>query len=219
MDVYNTAPPVFDAIVTGTCGYVQPAIESLIASMVFFYWTAYESLAVDLWVASVNDSNALAEAFISYVKDGRTGRSRNSEQGKAQERSMPLINLQRYGYDLRGKMGTVLRDENKVRFDGFRDVQSVYKAVFGIKAENAFKNANDVQVVEAVRNLIAHRAGKMDKEFIERVERRPAFSASKVGDQLELTVASVRPHVDTLIRSSIVLAKFVDECVTSHDRS
>ena len=151
------------AVVVNKWTYAHPrlraGVRAVLLSQITLAWTAIEMLAADLWIAAVNERpNPLATNFARSV------------QHKAQDKSIPLTALAKYGdhdFNLQRMMGRILHDEKKVDFTSLESTAFAYEKAFGRRF--AALDSDDLKLLELVRNLILHRAGIVDPDFIDRI--------------------------------------------------
>src|SRR5262249_32108698 len=137
---------------------VYDSARVLLSSSTSTAWTAFECLATDLWVAALDSRPAtLAQrALKSLPSDDQS----DGISGKG----IAVWQLAKYGFDLRGCMGRVL----KPKFD-LTSLSNIKKAYFSAfeksKQIDALFTAQDLNLLEASRHVIVHRAGIVDGEF------------------------------------------------------
>ena len=198
-------------------------VEFLIINMILGTWTAFEVFATDLWVAAINNgpSSLAEEVFAGAQKqplkpemDGVQKRETMSE-----EKTIRLSVLKNYGYDLRGKMGNLLKDEGKVRFDSFANTIRAYEVAFGsgvLKILNkADKECGNIAFLEAARNALVHRGGLADSKFREKVGYAIGSSyhhLKALGDAEKIPIRGgmVKELAESTMSTSLRLIKFVD---------
>lgn len=215
-DMWNIGGVVLHAIIEAGDVYVKPGADALLSQIVVASWSAFESSAIDLWVNSVDTSLALAENVIKRKPSSSRG---NEESEFSEEKTVKLNNLHRYGYDLRDKMGRVLVNEKKVRFESFNLLKSAYRAAFGNDSEDVFGKYPDLHVIEAIRHLIAHRAGVADQKFLKLVRSQNRFGYLKEGELIQLDAPYVADSIDSIVNCFVELFMFVDERVGHDERS
>jgi hypothetical protein len=183
-------------------------LAAQLAVVVTQTWTAYEVFATDLWVKAV-DCRPRKLAMHAAT----TGRGETAQEDRSISKNIPIMMLQKYGFDLRTCLGTVLRDSKRFDFDSLSGLKTAYVAAFDKSISGLFDGLDHDQLawLEAVRNVLAHRAGKADEKFLSRVKRHPKFSRLKVGDEVVIDGELVAAYFNAIIRSVVALAKFVDK--------
>jgi hypothetical protein len=141
---------------------MRAALKTLLLSAIVSAWTAFECLSTDVWVATVNAyPQTLAMRALSAPANG------NSVDGLG-GKQVQVSFLAKHGFDLRFKMGGLL----KPKFDltSLENFRAAYLPVFGKSDElKAIFASQDLNLLEASRHVIVHRAGIMDEQFCSRV--------------------------------------------------
>lgn len=177
----------------------------LVYAVVSGAWTAFECAAKDAWVQAVNLSPMrLAQgAFKTLPTDAEADLSR---------RSVSVGLLAKHGFDVRHKLGLIL--SGRFDFTGVLGIRTAYVSAFGDDAQlvDVVRN-DDLAFLEAVRHLIAHRAGVVDDEFLRRAGAR---SRQVAGEQLELDVAAVTQCINAALIGGDQLLRYVDEWLAAN---
>ena len=99
-------------------------------------------------------------------------------------------------------MGNLLFAEKKVDFQQLKTIRAAFNVAFGGRFEPIFEqNSRSLVTLEAVRNLFAHKGGKIDQAFVQRVKNDETFRNRKEGDLLSVDggyVCSQCCHCNTL---------------------
>jgi len=122
----------------------RAALEAVLAAMITSAYSAFETLAADLWVKTVDMHFELAANALG-------------------DKQLPGNLVAGYGGDISNVGGRVLRDTKKVTFDSLSGIQDAYKQAFKGAINTAF--GPQLRHTEKVRHLIAHRAGLIDDKF------------------------------------------------------
>ena len=182
------------------------AAESIISGVVTGVWTAFEAMSGDLWEAALNASpNVLAKL------PGEKARG-EKDLGK----QISVDRLAQHGFDLRGKMGTLLRE--RFEFSSLDKIRIAYAAAFPAKHEIPILLCDEKALfrLSMVRNLIVHRAGVVDEEFAGKMRNDPELSKVAKGETLKLTGTLARELVDPVIECGTQLIRKVDEFLVAH---
>ena len=180
---------IFEMLSTLTNDYLGKSIDYTLASMITGTWTAFQTMAGDLWTVSLNlhpVSLALMGGNEKWIgqKAGaippKEATPMNAESEDTQQRrqdkgrTLRLTDLHEFTdgtFDLRSKMGDFLR--NHFDFTSLATIRRAYSLAFSDKWKG-----NDRIVVESIgialadnaldglselRNLIVHRAGIVDR--------------------------------------------------------
>jgi hypothetical protein len=170
-----------------------------LAQQLLSAWTAFEVLSTDLWVAALNENPLRLVPAFTKRPDGD------------QEKSLSIFAIQQVGYDLRHSMGTLLRNTGKANFISLSSTRRVYEKTFGSELSAIFEDEN-LRLLELIRNLFAHRAGKVDETFVrETASLKYPFGTPRLGEMLELDGPIVRDLCLTAMKRGQELATFVDD--------
>lgn len=158
--------------------FVTHGVETILASQILNAWTAVESFLKDLWETAVNHG---PRQWTNRVLEAKAVRGL-----KEQERSVPLSILQRHEYDVRLKMGSILKA--KVPFETLEEVLAAYATVFGEEITRTYTPAmlTETRALEATRHLLAHRGGVVDRKFKGVVKQIARFASVEEGKQMHI---------------------------------
>jgi hypothetical protein len=183
---------------------VSSSIRFIVRAAITSAWTAFECLAKDLWVVSLNSRpiNLAHRTFRSVTDDSPF----DGLSGK----SISVGLLAREGFDLRSCLGTLL--SSKFDFTGVSGIREAYFAAFerSETLKTIFVNA-ELDRLEAIRHLVVHRAGIIDAEFKRRVQTNVAE-----GELLALDGQAVSTLSNTAIHAGCDLLEFVDKWLLSN---
>lgn len=205
---------------------IRIAFETILFSVLTGTWTAFESMAVDLWVAALNaHPGGLSELRGRRARKKAAAKARQAGEGTeilqastetAEGAKIDVSLLRRHHYDLSGRMGTILK--RRFEFSRLRGVRDAYTAAFDVdfEAVDASLSNRDLDALEAVRNVLVHRGGLVDDMFADRVKRIPGLSDFKEGDPLQVDGALVSSMVNSVVGSCIALIKAVDEWLVTN---
>ena len=157
---------------------LNEAVDATFKSSLVHLYTTLEVFAADLWVRALNlgpPDLALAVCTNRHTK------------GKPEEKQIKLSELSRYGFDIRQKLGSMLREGEKVSFDSLTKVAKSYRDAFGPMAEPLFETkvnySADVFILGELRNLIVHRASVVDQRFHDKLTALEPFPATPLSTQ------------------------------------
>jgi len=197
------------------------ALESIYISLLVNIWTSFEVLATDLWIAATNARpKTLGDIALKSPKIREHGSPLNPMDGKQKDdlTSISIDTLARYGYDIKNKIGTIVYEAQKFSFNRLANIHSVYKINFKDEADTLFKQHDQVRILEAVRNVLTHRAGIIDQTFKDRVAQDQRLSAKglEIKQKLDLSGSDVAHYVNSTIRCGNDLLGFVDSWLLTH---
>ncbi len=129
-----------------------------------------------------------------------------------------------YGYDLRQRMGDLLRDNKKVDFQSLRNMQKAYLVAFRDAVQPLVRETDqayaNVMILSAIRNVLLHRRGKVDREFTSIVGKAarnslPAITALKEGDRVAIRGGMLKELHTSVVDLCTKLMRFVDQEMAS----
>ncbi len=173
----------------------QTSIRVLLTSSTTLIWTAFECLARDLWVSSLNTGNTIL-AQTAFRSVG----AKNIQVGL----------IARYGFDLRNHLGSLL--SSKVKFSDVSGIHKAYVAAYeNPDTFGAIFDRDELRFLEKCRHLIAHRAGIIDEKF-----KKETSSVQEVGEVLVLDANKVSGFAASAIDTGVKLLRFVDSWLVDH---
>jgi hypothetical protein len=134
-------------------------------------WTSFECVASDSWEAAVNVRPLMLghPAFANLPQDGE-------DIAGLETRSVSVGLLAKHGFDIRGKLGTLLKP--KFDFAGVSGIRKAYAAAFGDKLPlDSILGDDNLYGLEVVRHAIVHRAGIADELYLKRTHSTIALGA------------------------------------------
>lgn len=157
---------------------MRESMEAILASVIIESWTAFESLAGDLWVAGVDNGPKEVVSRILLSK----------ELLKPDDPVKPEM-IPQLEYDARTAPGSWLREVGKVSFAKLDYIRLFYSEAFGREVKKLFDDLDGglIFALSAFRNALTHAGGRADKKFKERVFGRfSEFDITKEGDRILL---------------------------------
>jgi hypothetical protein len=190
---------------------VRDGMQGMFYSAVIASWTAFESLATDLWVNSLN--HRPKSLGMSALKAQR----RKSDDDESNVDNLGAISvdvLAKYDFDLRERIGYYLWREQVFKFNNLSSIRSAYKAAFGKQAKEWFNDEKfdkDLPTVEALRHVLAHRGGIIDDRFLDRVKSKPHLSHLVKDQKIVLDGDAAAKSAEVAFVCGFTLADHVDE--------
>jgi hypothetical protein len=190
--------------------------NALLAASITGAWTAFETMSGDLWEAAVNahpeglaslggSANRLTKKDKSEAEPPEQKRSKNDEQPKVR-----LDLIQMHGFDIREKMGTILR--GRFGFSRLEGIREAYCSAFHKRAhkiDGAVGN-QALDALSAVRNVIVHRAARADSEYLSKAHRLK-LPLINLGGELILDGEIVVGLIGPAMKCAQDLLLYVDE--------
>jgi hypothetical protein len=181
-------------------------------------WTAIETMLGDLWEAALNSHPKTLASLDGKPRgaadkaDGRSGARIDPESKK-----LDLNLVARHGFDLRNSMGTIFRLERRFEFTRLSSAREAYLRAFSDKAsrvETAIKS-DSLEALSAVRNVLLHKAGTADDEYVKQSARLKIPPAAK-GDKIKLNGQNTADLIKPAIASCKSLMIAVDDWVAQN---
>ena len=193
------------------------SVLDLMAQQLVMVWTAFETLAGDLWEACINARPKLGYAALGAAVDPQS--DEEEDRKRKAKLSMPLSLLEDFGFNVRDKMGTVLRRHQKWNFSSRREAREAYLTVFEKSHHAAIRVAFDdkrLRWLFGVRNAVVHAAGAADRPYFELVAGHPVLSQVLAGAQISIDGAICYELVPACLESCRTLLQFVDRWMVSN---
>jgi len=181
----------------------KTGVQSVFYSMILNSYAAFETLAADLWVEAVNSKPSFAKKL----------------KGDAASKSISLDKLSEYQYDIKDRIGELLKDTEKVSFQRLSNIADAYAFTFSEEeAINAGlkKNAGITQA-EKVRHLIAHKGGRVDRSFLRQSVNWPEFSHAAENEYLAIDGHMVCSLVNSCITTAVNLIRLVERRLSARN--
>jgi hypothetical protein len=176
-------------------------LDSFLAAIIVNTWTAFETLSGDLWEAALNCHPEILSDL---------------SRGGNDERAIPIGLLQKYKFDLSNAMGTILKERN-IRFDKLENIRDNYEWAFGKESTVAESLADkSLDSLSSVRNLFVHRAGVVDKRYLNRTKNLPCAPSAAIGTPILLDGESVLNLTRPVMGRGVELLGFVDDWLAEH---
>jgi hypothetical protein len=188
-------------------GELGATLDTLMTSQVLLIWAAFETMAGDLWEAAVN-----AHPQTLARLGGKLGRDK--DKGK----TLPMHYLEQHGYNLEHVMGTVLRD-HRFSFAKLDNIEKAYRSAFpdGSKpgSEEFWQDAS-LKAICALRNLIVHKAGVVDEDFLKTRGPHPQVAHLSLNERFTPDGLILQRVFREFVAFSEDLMQSVDNWVATH---
>jgi len=145
-------------------------------------FTAFESMATDMWVRAVNRRpNTLGANLVKFPTcRPRAARSSSEKEKDQQQPTIRLSELADAGFNVSTGVGDLLKRLHRVSFESVYGIESAYYSAFRNSEDKKGRPSNglaalfapaiaDLETLEEIRNLILHRGGVVDQDFKDRV--------------------------------------------------
>jgi hypothetical protein len=158
------------------------SVNAWLSSLIVGAWTAFETLAGDLWEEAINAHPKTLATRASQLRAGE------------QKPSISFDRLGKFGFNLAGIMGTLLRESRNNPFQTLEQIAETYQYTFPNGphvSRKEFWKDKDIFAVSLLRNVIAHRAGVADHKFIGKAESDARLAHFKEDAEIQLDGALV----------------------------
>jgi hypothetical protein len=188
-------------------GVMRLGAPEMLASYISAMWTIF---AGDLWEAAINGHPS--------GLSGLHGRKIHSNRAQTEEKTIPLSQIERYGYDLTSNMGTILRE--KFNFNSLKGIREAYSVAFHKDTSKVDASLSDTSLdaLSEVRNLITHKGAIVDQRYSERTKDLPLAPEGQIGERISLDGAIVTALVGAGLDRCNDLIFAVDDWLQRHPR-
>lgn len=204
-------------------------VADLMSMQIVGAWSAFETLAGDLWVRAVDlrpdvlVPGSLKSGAVDDEDDDDDAEEMEDDTAKSSGISLHVMQkLSRGSFDLKDCMGRVLRADRHVSFTSLEKIRDAYQRAFpdsykGIKADSIFSALNEpgLDALSLVRNVLVHRAGIADEIYRKRQNGAPLAPKAKTGELIPLNGKITKSLVESAVDCSIRLIQGVDQWLTS----
>jgi hypothetical protein len=140
--------------------FIDAAIQTQALNSLVNIWTIFESTSKDIWILLMNEFQS---KFLNNILDSKTDNEIDGITGK----QISISLLGKYGFNVNHKLGEIL----SFKYD-FTSCTGIKKAFIDLNKANKdalmFLDNQDLFKLELIRNLIVHKAGRIDEEFIKK---------------------------------------------------
>ncbi len=231
---FKHASPVFRGLTDDDNPQNEPYIPSWLQSLFVSTWTAFESLSGDLWESALNlHPDGLAQLRGKWpdnaslkAKEEKKRKVKSplvGEEGQASEdtpsRLIKLSYLNQHNYDVSKSMGTIYRKyDTRFTFQSIWGIRDAYVFAFFEDCDEILTAINDpsLTALSKVRNVLVHKAGLVDKEFMEGSGKLPALSGAVIDKPLIVTGDMYRNIFDPVYDSCVRLFRGVSNWIDRH---
>ncbi|WP_441281069.1 hypothetical protein [Tardiphaga sp. 862_B3_N1_1] len=177
-------------------------------------WTAIETMLGDLWEAALNTHPKVLATLNGKPKRLTSGLEPSIRGGADQDRKFDLNLVAKHNFDLRSCMGTIFRAERRFEFTRLSSIREAYVRAFSEKAsriDTAIANKS-IDSLSAVRNVLLHKGGEADDEYVRQQKFLTLPSATK-GDKIRLDGQNTSELIKPAIASCKSLMIAVDDWI------
>lgn len=204
----------------------RTATSYLYSSLILGAYTAFEALATDLWLVSLN---LRPKSLVKNMLLAHTTPRNEDSTSRGQEPSIRFSDLSEYDFNVSAVMGKLLKEQRRANFDSLYGIRLAYESAFRLpedkkkhrtseELKHLFTSSHsDLRCLESLRNLIAHRGGVVDEKFRREVEKTaPDLYTTHQGEMLQLNGQQVSKYVMAAVQFSLLLLHFVDKWLAKY---
>ena len=181
---------------------LDAGVEAWLSAQIVNSWTAFETLAGDLWEAALNSH-----------PHGLSDLKGKNVQG---EKTVQIGLLQKYSFDVSKAMGALLKEKRP--FDRLEDIRENYELAFYTdvaKISEALSN-DLLDTLSSVRNLLVHRGGVVDERYLRRTKNLQLAPQAVIGERIKLDGDIVERLSLAMQLLGASLLHAVDEWLVAH---
>jgi hypothetical protein len=186
---------------------LKDGTSAIMPSIVVLAWTAFEAMCEDLLETAID----LRPRWLSPLKGRSSPRKLRPYESMSLKGKTRATSPNSAGHGKRDKLSyrslEAIRDSYYVAFSA------------GPKRIDAALSPRHLDTLYAVRNIIVHKAGNVDKMFLSRVAGLPEYAHAKEDQPLNLDFHMVRSIVEPSIISGIRLVVAVNKWLLDHPDS
>jgi len=197
---------------------LEQGVDALLYALVTGAWSNFESLASEVWEAAIN-AHAPTLAYLQGKTASRFSLdSAQKARATDQSKTVKLDDLEKYGYTINDKMGTIHVESGKVNFNSLSGIREAYAQAFSKDydaIDDALANEN-LDVVSQVRHVIVHSAGKTDEEYLTKTTSLVSAPKATKGELLLLDGQIVGTQLAEMLECGTKLVAAVDKWLSEH---
>lgn len=194
--------------------------SGFVSSLVIQAWAVFESLVEDLWIEAIN-AHPRELATLSGRPRSRFGKPPQQQpppKGQDQPgKSVLTSSLEAHDFKIENKMGSILYQRGGINFRSITLIRECYHKAFSKAADiDKVLDSDGIQYVSAVRNLLVHKAGKVDQEFKKQTAEIPDIPTVSEGHEFPLTGKIASNLADAATTSAIRLVEYVHKWIVDN---
>ena len=211
-------------------GHPVASAEAIIQSQLINAYTALEIFACDLWEKALNTSDSLVLSAID-----------NKKPGRGKKANQTYIKLLAVRDTLKKQPGNITAAGSAImmydifNFESLNSIKDEYCGAFtrgkppkSQECEELFESQyfKELYVLEALRNVLVHKAAIADDRFVERAQnqkyknefKKYGLNNIKIRDSLLVNGEMSKGLIESTIKWSNSLLKFVEKRVTEKQK-
>jgi hypothetical protein len=170
----------------------------------------------DLWEAALNSHPTILAALRGTpTRIGRADKGvpqSHKGGGSSDTKSVSLSMIELHKFDVRNSMGTIFRGQRRFEFTRLSGIREAYSCAFSEKSSkvDAALGSKTLDALSAVRNMLVHKAGLADAEYI-RLSSSLDVPKTELGSPVHLDGEVVAKLVKGAVTSANSLLIAVDD--------
>lgn len=212
---------------------IRLGVEAIFSLQIVSLWTAIETLLGDLWEEAINarpsglgdlkgkPGTRISRLAMSDSANPKVGKSTTDDEHSDDNkgRSILLSELRRVSrgsYNVSNLVGTLLRAE--FNFSRLSSIREAYSLAFFEHSNGVDKALSDkaFDALNVARNVLVHKAGRADQEYIGRTKSISTLPQLALGEQLVLNGTTTTNLNVPAIEAANRLIRAVDQWIISH---
>lgn len=189
-------------------------LQASMMSYVTTGWTIIETMSGDLWEGALN-AHPLSLANLTGSPKRLKGRqiNKSSTQAPKESKIISLDDISRYEFNVANKMGTILR--TKFDFASLAGIREAYSSAFNERSAQIDTALADesLDALSTVRNLIVHRDGQADAEYVKKTKFLKSIPTVEIGQHLflpgDVVVGLLKPAISAANRLLIAVDEWL----------
>lgn len=185
---------------------IEDAIRIQALNSLAHIWTIFESTTKDIWVFLLNNFQSL---FLNNILDSKTDSEVEGVNGKFISISL----LGKFDFNVNNRLGDIL--SNKYDFTSCSGIRRAFGDLDKSKT-NYFQFLSDQELfrLESIRNLVVHKAGIIDDQFLRKVK----VIDQKVGERILISKTDMGLYSDAAIVALIKILSYAEEVKERADK-
>jgi len=200
------------------------AVRDIFSSQLIGAWTAWETLAGDLWKMALNLHPATLVNLLGLkrrIEKKVTGKWDTLEPTSG-KRESPEITISMMAaatdgsFDARDKMGTILKE--KFSFQRLSGIREAYSAAFSRDSDRVDSALADTALdkLNLIRNVLLHNAGVVDRAFLDGANNLPWNTQTELDKPIPLNGEIVRDLINPVLQLGVDLIHAVDGWIATN---
>jgi hypothetical protein len=186
----------------------QDGPEAWMASQIIACWTAFESVAEDLWEAALNAKPTILARL--------AGRKQSNPQPGEDPKRIRVEWLHKYHFDLSKHMGTIFLE--RYSFDRLDGIRQTYSDAFSLDHDEIIKIVTDkaLDAISLIINNLVHNGGIIDGKYQRRLSDLPAEALGEIGTPILIDGELVAKIIAPVLKHGHDLVVAVDSWLSTH---